>query len=1036
MNTHAKRAPFHNGMVEPKLTPRLTPAMTDLAQPPTPGEEKYWAFISYSHRDRAWGEWLHRKLETFRVPKRLVGTLTPRGVVPARLFPTFRDREELPVSADLGRNIDEALRLSRYLIVICSPAAAKSRWVNEEILNFKRLGRSDRILTLIVEGEPNASEGKPGFAVEDECFPEAVRFALGEDGKLGTIHTEPIAADVRPGQDGKENSFLKLVAGIIGVNFDDLRQREHERKVRRLEVVIAAAMVLLLLFAVLGVALYFQRNYARSQKNRAEAALEEVRQTLSRSDYLQAVEAVGKEASPEALAFLSRAVRTNPRNAAATELLLSSLTDRTWLLPAANPLALGEEVGIAVFDRKGDALFVSDGMNEWRVLDASTGAVRTRGKVPQERIGRAAFSPDGKRIAVSCGPVETNVVQVWDVPGGTVVAGPIAVKGAVMGLGFRPDGKTFLTASGNVVEEFDTETGAPARPAIDHGNPVMCAEFAPDATGIISAALFDTFFWNAETRQADGEPVKHDAIPQSFALSPAGDKLAIALGDSTGRIFSLPDRTPLGVPLPHRSDITEVRFSANGQVLLTSSNDRTAMLWDASSGGRLVEPMRHEKPVIAAAFNPAQDAILTVSGGLGKPAQLDRWSLQRPTPPRASLNHGARVLAFNFSPDGRRVVAGSVDGRATVWDALKPAVIGAPLAHENELAACVFSPDGTTIATAAGPLAILWEAGTGRAKVAPLKHDGAVTAVSFSPDGRQLLTASLDKTARLWKSSDGSPAGAPLRHEDGVVAAEFSPVGGRLLTGSNDGTARLWNADTGQSLAEPLRHGGAVTVAHFSPNGRRIVTGAKDATARVWDAHTGRPVTPPLRHDREITEALFSADSTTLVTAAGEFGGQGSARVWDAETGQPLTDPMLHPDGVTSAALHPDGDRLVTGAFDGMLRVWDLRTGKPRSLPMRFGEPIVRVQFSTRSPQLAVASGEVVALLELADPRPSAPDWLALLAERVGGLRFDAQGLLEPVPEHSIEDLARQLRAHEPRNGYERFGRWFLGDTSPAAPNP
>src|SRR5579884_1014926 len=195
---------------------------------------KYWAFLSYSHRDKPWGDWLHKALETYRVPKALVGRPSRDGVVPAHIFPIFRDREELPVAADLSANIDAALRQSRYLIVICSPRSAKSRWVNEEVLNYKRLGRADRVLALIVDGEPNASEPKPGFSAEDECFPPALRFEVGARGELSRSQTEPIAADARGGSDGKSNAKLKLLAGLLGVNFDDLKQRENERRIRRL----------------------------------------------------------------------------------------------------------------------------------------------------------------------------------------------------------------------------------------------------------------------------------------------------------------------------------------------------------------------------------------------------------------------------------------------------------------------------------------------------------------------------------------------------------------------------------------------------------------------------------------------------------------------------------------------------------------------------------------------------------------------------------------------------------------------------------
>jgi len=124
---------------------------------------KYRGFISYSHSDGKVATRLHRWLEAYRVPRRLAGRETQFGPVPTRLHPIFRDREELPTSADLGSQIQAALAASATLIVVCSRRAATSRWVNEEILAFKRLGRSDRILCLIVDGEPNATD-KPGRA--------------------------------------------------------------------------------------------------------------------------------------------------------------------------------------------------------------------------------------------------------------------------------------------------------------------------------------------------------------------------------------------------------------------------------------------------------------------------------------------------------------------------------------------------------------------------------------------------------------------------------------------------------------------------------------------------------------------------------------------------------------------------------------------------------------------------------------------------------------------------------------------------------
>lgn len=235
---------------------------------------KYRAFISYSHRDEKWATWLHSALETYRIPKSLVGQTTAVGAVPPRLAPVFRDREELPTATDLGNILTQALRDSAFQIVICSPAAARSHWVNEEVLTFKRLGRADRVLCLIVGGEPYSS-------VEDEAFPVAVRFNVAVDGSLSSEPAEPIAADVRPGKDGKANALLKIVAGMLGVGLDVLKQREHARRQRRLVLVASAAVVGMTVTSVLAATAWFARLEAEAQRVRAEAEAETARQTTN-----------------------------------------------------------------------------------------------------------------------------------------------------------------------------------------------------------------------------------------------------------------------------------------------------------------------------------------------------------------------------------------------------------------------------------------------------------------------------------------------------------------------------------------------------------------------------------------------------------------------------------------------------------------------------------------------------------------------------------------------------------------------------------
>jgi hypothetical protein len=188
----------------------------------------YKAYLSYSHADEAWAKWLHRALESYRVPRALVGRTIDGREVPARLAPIFRDRDDLSSASNLGEGLEQALRDSEALILICSPTAGSSRWVNEEIRYFQALGRAGRIFCLVVDGDPGLAGGK------GSPFPPAL-FDGVDDAPV-----EPLAADPRPFADGKTLARHKIIAGLLGVRLDELRQREHKRK-RRLQAIGLAA---------------------------------------------------------------------------------------------------------------------------------------------------------------------------------------------------------------------------------------------------------------------------------------------------------------------------------------------------------------------------------------------------------------------------------------------------------------------------------------------------------------------------------------------------------------------------------------------------------------------------------------------------------------------------------------------------------------------------------------------------------------------------------------------------------------------------
>ena len=258
---------------------------------------KYWAFISYSHADEQWAQWLHRSLERYRIPSRLVGQAAAHGPVPPKLFPVFRDRDELAGSASLGPALQAALRQSRFQIVIASTRAARSHWVNEEIRFFKSLGRADRVLALIVDGEPHA--GDKGQA-DRECFPEALKFDVDASGTVLASRAEPIAADGRKGGDGRLNAKLKLISGILGVGFDDLKQRELHARNRRLALLSVLSTSVVALTVVLAILAYQARNDALRRQQQAEDLIQfmlgDLREKLEPIGKLAILDAVGRKA--------------------------------------------------------------------------------------------------------------------------------------------------------------------------------------------------------------------------------------------------------------------------------------------------------------------------------------------------------------------------------------------------------------------------------------------------------------------------------------------------------------------------------------------------------------------------------------------------------------------------------------------------------------------------------------------------------------------------------------------------------------------
>lgn len=264
----------------------------------------YKAFLSYSHSDQKIAQWLHNSLETYRVPGRLVEDANHTALVSKKLGQIFIDRKELSAAGSLSRSVRDALNQSEFLIVVCSPAAARSHWVNQEILEFKRTRGEDHVRCLIVDGEPFASKSGNNQA---ECFPPALRYRVHPDGQLTAEFAEPIAADMRSQSDGRRMARLKLIAGLLGVGLDELVQRETQRRYRRMFAATATSMAGMLIMAMLTLFAFRARTDADeargdAEQRRAQAEdliefmLVDLRGKLGPVGQLEVLDAVGTKA--------------------------------------------------------------------------------------------------------------------------------------------------------------------------------------------------------------------------------------------------------------------------------------------------------------------------------------------------------------------------------------------------------------------------------------------------------------------------------------------------------------------------------------------------------------------------------------------------------------------------------------------------------------------------------------------------------------------------------------------------------------------
>ncbi len=286
----------------------------------------------------------------------------------------------------------------------------------------------------------------------------------------------------------------------------------------------------------------------------------------------------------------------------------------------------------------------------------------------------------------------------------------------------------------------------------------------------------------------------------------------------------------------------------------------------------------------------------------------------------------ARITSVALSGDGKRIITGSWDNTAILWEAKTGKQIYACEGHEEWLTSVAINDDGQFVLTGSEDnTAKLWNTNTGEVLHTLKGHRSFITTVALNGDGTLALTGSLDRKAKLWNTQTGKTIRTFKGHTGGVTSVSLSNNGNIIATGSEDRTAKVWDAQTGKLLHDLKGgHKRLITAVAISNDGKLLLSGAWDNKAILWDTEEQIPILELKKHKGAISSVAISQDQKYLLTGSWDR----TAHLWNAESGDIIHTFRGHEEGITSVAFSNDGKTILTGSEDNTTKLWESKSGK------------------------------------------------------------------------------------------------------------
>lgn len=379
---------------------------------------------------------------------------------------------------------------------------------------------------------------------------------------------------------------------------------------------------------------------------------------------------------------------------------------------------------------------------------------------------------------------------------------------------------------------------------------------------------------------------------------------------------------PSAPPLLHAKSCNSATWSADGSLLVTTSDDHTAQIWTAADSKAQGSPLLHQEAVLVAAFNPDASQVATATEG----GSVRIWATESGSPLSSNLEHSSPVTSVHFHPSKPLLLSGTQSGTVHLWDLESTKEVHPnSLEKFDTLTGLQFSPDGSSfLACGRYDRKIrVFETRSGK-----IKHRGNINRSNFeiarfSPSGERIAMATYDGKVHLWNMAERKIV-KTLRLEGVATDVSFSPDGTLLATASWSRRVAVWNLETGELVREFPNHKARVQSVTFSPDGLKILSVEYRRRAHVWDLLTGEPTVEPFSFNSDLNGFSFDSTGEKVVSATSD----GRAQVWDIRDGRAWPLVFAHPGRVISTDVQDDGQRMIASSDDGTVSVWDTKTGQ------------------------------------------------------------------------------------------------------------